>query len=105
MKQLLNDLSTVPIDDVLDSTEQHPFRPFSAASTPVHLVYRLYVSHGRRGEPKTFAWDGYHNLILGTPLVWCWGNLNVHLDQRLADSPRSTGNGYGSSRYRRTQPS
>ncbi|MFF3577864.1 hypothetical protein [Streptomyces mirabilis] len=47
------------------------FRPGHRA----HLVYRLHVSHGRRGEPKTFAWDGYRDLslgthqVLGTPLV------------------------------------
>ncbi|MFI9752321.1 transposase [Streptomyces collinus] len=25
------------------------------------------------------------NLQLGTPLVWCWDNLNVHLVKELAD--------------------
>jgi transposase len=56
-----------------------------------HLLYRLHVHHGRRGEPKTFAWHAYRDLIvsahqqLGAPLVWCWDNLNVHLAQELAD--------------------
>lgn len=56
-----------------------------------HLFYRLHVYHGRKGEPKSFAWNDYRDLIvavhqqLGTPLVWCWDNLNVHLDRRLAD--------------------
>jgi len=56
-----------------------------------HLFYRLHVYHGRKGEPKSFAWHEYRDLIvgvhqqLGAPLVWCWDNLNVHLDQRLTD--------------------
>lgn len=55
-----------------------------------HLFYRLHVYHGRKDEPKSFAWNDYRDLItavhqqLGTPLVWCGGNLNVHLDRRLA---------------------
>ncbi|MET8538705.1 transposase [Streptomyces sp. NPDC005065] len=55
-----------------------------------HLFYRLHVYHGRKGEPKSFAWKDYRDLIvavhqqLGTPLVWCWDNLNVHVDRRLA---------------------
>ncbi|WP_316727858.1 hypothetical protein [Streptomyces sp. 11x1] len=42
-----------------------------------HFFYRLHVYHGRRGEPKTFAWHEYRDLIiaahqqLGAPLVWC----------------------------------
>ncbi|MGN9846918.1 transposase [Nonomuraea sp. H19] len=55
------------------------------------LLYRLHVYRGRRGEPKTFGWQAYRDLIisahqqLGAPLVWCWDNLNVHLAQELAD--------------------
>ncbi|MCK2213357.1 transposase [Actinomadura sp. ATCC 31491] len=55
-----------------------------------HLFYKLHVYHGRKGEPKTFSWSDYRDLIvathqqLGAPLVWCWDNLNVHLDGRLA---------------------
>nr|WP_078841435.1 transposase [Streptomyces acidiscabies] len=54
-----------------------------------HFFYRLHVCRGRRGESKTFAWSDYRDLIeavhqqLDAPLVWCWDNLNVHLDARL----------------------
>jgi transposase len=54
-----------------------------------HLFYKLHVYHGRKGEPKTFSWIDYRDLIvathqrLGAPLIWCWDNLNVHLDGRL----------------------
>ncbi|MFE3325833.1 transposase [Streptomyces sp. NPDC059176] len=53
------------------------------------LFYRLHVYHGRKGEPKSFAWKGDRDLIfavhqqLGTALMWCWDNVNVHLDRRL----------------------
>ncbi|GAA1716219.1 transposase [Nonomuraea bangladeshensis] len=56
-----------------------------------YLFYRLHVYHGRKGEPKTFFWMDYRDLIvaihqhLGAPLVWCWDNLNVHLAGQLAD--------------------
>jgi hypothetical protein len=56
-----------------------------------HLFYKLHVYHGRKGEPKTFSWLDYRDLIvathqqLGAPLVWCWDNLNVHLAGQLAD--------------------
>lgn len=55
-----------------------------------HLFYRLHVYHGRKGEPKTFSWIDYRDLIVTThqqldaPLVWCWDNLNVHLAGQLA---------------------
>jgi transposase len=55
------------------------------------FFYTLHVWHGRRGEPKTFSWRQYRDLIiaahrqLGTPVVWCWDNLNVHLQQDLVD--------------------
>lgn len=54
-----------------------------------HIFYRLHVYHGRKGEPKTFAWHEYRDLIitahqqLNAPLVWCWDNLNVHLAKEL----------------------
>ena len=56
-----------------------------------HLYYRLHVCHGRRGEPRSFTWQGYRDFIvavhqqLGTPVVWVWDNLNVHLVQDLYD--------------------
>jgi transposase len=56
-----------------------------------HLFYKLHVYHGRKGEPKTFSWREYRDLIVRThqrlqaPLVWCWDNLNVHLAQELQD--------------------
>jgi transposase len=56
-----------------------------------HLLYKLHVYHGRKGEPKSFAWSEYRDLILAAhqqldaPLVWCWDNLNVHLAHELAD--------------------
>ena len=40
-----------------------------------HFFYRLHVYHGRKGEPKTFAWHEYRDLIitahqqLNAPLV------------------------------------
>jgi transposase len=56
-----------------------------------HLFFKLHVYHGRKKEPKSFAWSDYRDLIvavhrqLGTPLVWCWDNLGVHLQQELFD--------------------
>ncbi|WP_243766567.1 transposase [Streptomyces sp. GC420] len=56
-----------------------------------HLFYKLHVHHGRKGEPKSFAWTDYRDLIvvthqqLGTPVVWCWDNLNRHLVRELTD--------------------
>ncbi|SEG82312.1 DDE superfamily endonuclease [Nonomuraea solani] len=56
-----------------------------------HLFYRLHVYRRRKGEPKTFSWIDYRDLIVAThqqlraPLVWCWDNLNVHLAGQLAD--------------------
>jgi hypothetical protein len=53
--------------------------------------YTLHIWHGRRGEPKAFSWRQYRDLItmthlqLGTPVVWCWDNLNVHLVKELTD--------------------
>jgi transposase len=56
-----------------------------------HLFYKLHIYHGRKGEPKSFTWPEYRDLILAAhqqldaPLVWCWDNLNVHLAHELAD--------------------
>ncbi|WP_327347835.1 transposase [Streptomyces europaeiscabiei] len=66
--------------------------PASSATGPGTartIFYRLHVYHGRKGEPKTFAWHEYRDLIitahqqLDAPLVWCWDNLNVHLAKEL----------------------
>ncbi|WP_328853914.1 hypothetical protein OHB01_22080 [Microbispora hainanensis] len=49
------------------------------------LIYRLHVYRGRKGEPKTFGWMDYRDLILhahaqlGAPIVLVWDNLNLHL--------------------------
>lgn len=56
-----------------------------------HLYYRLHVCHGRKGEPKSFTWQDYRDFIvavhqqLGTPIVWVWDNINVHLVQEMYD--------------------
>jgi transposase len=56
-----------------------------------HFFYKLHVYPGCKGEPKSFIWQDYRDLIvatyqqLGTPVVWCWDNLSVHLRQELAD--------------------
>jgi DDE superfamily endonuclease len=55
------------------------------------LFYRLHVYHGRRDQPKSFAWTDYRDLIiathaqLGTPIVWLWDNLSLHLVQEIFD--------------------
>lgn len=55
------------------------------------VFFKLHIRQGLRGEPKAFSWCQYRDLIvmthlqLGTPLVWCWDNLNVHLVKDLAD--------------------
>ncbi len=52
--------------------------------------FKLHVWHGRRGEAKAFTWRQYRDLIvmtriqLGTPVVWCWDNLTLHLVRELA---------------------
>ncbi|MCK2216373.1 transposase [Actinomadura sp. ATCC 31491] len=67
---------------------KHSFPP---GGRQPHLLCRLHVYRGRRGEPKAFGWRDYRDLItaahqqLGIPLVWCWDNLNVHLAAELAD--------------------
>jgi transposase len=56
-----------------------------------HFYYKLHVYHGRKGEPRSFSWQDYRDLIvathqqLGTPVVWVWDNLNVHLVQEMYD--------------------
>ncbi|GAA4303838.1 hypothetical protein GCM10023086_20680 [Streptomyces venetus] len=55
------------------------------------FFFKLHIRHGRRGEPKAFSWRQYRDLIvmthlqLGTPVVWCRDNLNVHLVKEPAD--------------------
>ncbi|MEV7737590.1 transposase [Streptomyces sp. NPDC088921] len=45
----------------------------------------------RKELRQAFSWRQYRDLIvtthlqLGTPVVWCWDNLSVHLVQELAD--------------------
>ncbi|GGS69188.1 hypothetical protein GCM10010156_30180 [Planobispora rosea] len=66
---------------------------FRAGERP-RLFYRLQLYRGRPGEPKSFAWQDYRDLILtthqqlGAPLVWCWDNLNRHHVQELVDFAR-----------------
>ncbi|XVQ83656.1 transposase [Microbispora siamensis] len=49
------------------------------------LIYRLHIYRGRKGEPKTFGWMDYRDLILhahaqlAAPIVLIWDNLNLHL--------------------------
>jgi DDE superfamily endonuclease len=55
------------------------------------FFYRLHVYRGRKGEPKSFAWHEYRDLMiaahqqLGAPMVWCWDNLNVHLCPQMKE--------------------
>lgn len=54
---------------------QHRRRRLLPARDRPHFFYRLHVYHGRKGEPKTFAWHEYRDLIitahqqLNAPLV------------------------------------
>lgn len=54
-----------------------------------HFFYDLLVCHGRTNEATSFTWSDYRNLIiathqrLGSPLVWLWDNLNIHLAPQL----------------------
>ena len=54
------------------------------------LFYQLRAYRRRKGEPKGFTWQDYRDRIIAThrqlaaPLVWCWDNLNIHLDPELA---------------------
>ncbi|MFF7166849.1 hypothetical protein ACFZBP_36630 [Streptomyces sp. NPDC008086] len=49
------------------------------------MFFKLHVCPGRKGEPKSFTWQDYRDFIrmvhlqLGTPVVWVWDNLSVHL--------------------------
>ena len=55
------------------------------------FFFDLHIYRGRRGEPKSFSWRDYRDLLvrahqqLGGPLVLVWDNLNVHLVDELAD--------------------
>lgn len=61
------------------------------AGQRARMFFKLRVSHGRKGEPKSFAWNDSRDfirmvhLLLGAPVVWVWDNLNVHLQQELFD--------------------
>jgi transposase len=63
------------------------FRPGHRA----RMFFRVLVCRGRKGEQKSFAWGDYRDFIrmvhqqLGTPVVWVWDNLNVHLQQEMFD--------------------
>jgi transposase len=54
-------------------------------------LFKPHIWHGRKSEPKSFAWSDYRDLIiathrqLGAPVVWCWDNLNRHLVRELTD--------------------
>ena len=54
------------------------------------LFYQPRAYRRRKGEPKGFTWQDYRDLSIAThrqlaaPLVWCWDNLNIHLDPELA---------------------
>ena len=56
-----------------------------------HLYYKLRVYRRRKGEAKGFTRADYRDLILAAhrglsaPLVWIWGNLNIHPAPELAD--------------------
>ncbi|MFI0980828.1 transposase [Streptomyces sp. NPDC021093] len=55
------------------------------------MFFKLYVCRGRKGEPKSFTWQDYRDFLqmvhlqLGTPVVWVWDNLSVHLQQEAFD--------------------
>ncbi|WP_328709536.1 hypothetical protein [Microbispora hainanensis] len=57
------------------------------------LIYRLHVYRGRKGEPKTFGWMDYRDLILhahaqlGAPIVLVWDNLNLHQPDFVMSEP------------------
>lgn len=63
------------------------FRPGNRS----RFFYKLHAYRGRRGEAKSFTWQDYRDLIvmthiqLGTPVVWVWDNLSLHLVQELYD--------------------
>jgi hypothetical protein len=48
------------------------------------LIYRQHVWHRRKGEPKSFSWRGYRDLLTGGKIVLIWDNLSVHLDTRMS---------------------
>lgn len=76
-----------------------------------HLFYRLHVYCGRKGEPKSFSWMDYWDLIvavhqhLDAPLVWCWDNLNVHLVGQLVEFAAQPADGLRIVQLRLTRPS
>ncbi|MED7928065.1 hypothetical protein SMD20_27660 [Nonomuraea sp. LP-02] len=70
-------------------------------------AHKLHIYRSRKGEPKSFSWIDYRDLIvathqhLGAPLIWCWDNLNVQLAGQLTDFATR----YVSSSYPPTRPS
>ncbi len=56
-----------------------------------HLLYRLRLWHGRKGERRGFTWSEYRDLLLAThhrlraPLVRIRDNLNVHKTHELVE--------------------
>jgi hypothetical protein len=56
-----------------------------------HLLYRLRLWSGRKGERRGFTWTEYRDLIVAThdqlhaPMVWIWDNLNVHTAYELVE--------------------
>jgi hypothetical protein len=56
------------------------------------LIYRQHVWRRRKGEPKSFDWRGYRDLLVaahhqlpGGKIVLIWDNLSVHLDKRMSE--------------------
>ena len=54
-----------------------------------HLMYRLVVHHGRKGERRSLSEADYANVItaahtrLHTPIILIWDNLNTHVSKRM----------------------
>jgi hypothetical protein len=55
------------------------------------LIYKVHVYRGRKGEPKSFTWQDYRDLItaahqqLHGPIVLVWDNLGVHLVPQMKE--------------------
>jgi putative transposase len=54
-----------------------------------HLMYRLVVHHGRKGERRSLSEADYANLItaahtrLHAPIILIWDNLNTHRSRQM----------------------
>ncbi len=63
---------------------------FKSGARP-HLVYRLGLWRGHKGERRGFTWAEYRDLIVAThnqlhaPMVWIWDNLNVRKAHELVE--------------------